>query len=149
MPLTSFHCTVCTVRLDALLTRLCVRAASNNKPEIEAYSADPERDIESRREKTAASSHDEKEAAGDNHAPTFNVAILNQDYEGKPTEHELATLRRVPGRVPVVAYFLCAIEFCERASYYGEQASTRREFDSIFHARRRGGGEGECRIFWR
>lgn len=27
----------------------------------------------------------------------------------------------MPGRVPLVAYLLCAIEFCERASYYGCQ----------------------------
>lgn len=46
---------------------------------------------------------------------------MDQDYPGKPTEEELATLRRVPGKVPTVAYFLCAIEFCERASYYGCQ----------------------------
>lgn len=41
------------------------------------------------------------------------------DYEGKPTEEELKTLRRVPGAVPTVAYMLCIVEFCERASYYG------------------------------
>ena len=49
-----------------------------------------------------------------------DVAILNVDYEGKPTEEELATLRRVPGKLPAVAYLLCAVEFCERASYYGK-----------------------------
>lgn len=31
----------------------------------------------------------------------------------------MATLRRVPGALPTVAYLLCAVEFCERASYYG------------------------------
>lgn len=56
---------------------------------------------------------------GDAHAPIYDIAVLNQDYEGKPTEEELATLRRVPGKVPVIAYLLCAVEFCERASYYG------------------------------
>ncbi|KAM0470724.1 hypothetical protein ACHAPX_009782 [Trichoderma viride] len=50
------------------------------------------------------------------------VAILNQDYEGKPTDEEFATLRRVPGKIPTVAYLLCAVEFCERASYYGTLA---------------------------
>lgn len=44
---------------------------------------------------------------------------MNVEYEGKPTEEELATLRRVPGKIPTVAYLLCAVEFCERASYYG------------------------------
>ncbi|KAJ9130966.1 Major facilitator superfamily transporter peptide [Pleurostoma richardsiae] len=57
---------------------------------------------------------------GDEHAPIYAPA-LEVDYEGKPTEEELATLRRVPGGLPTVAYLLCAVEFCERASYYGCQ----------------------------
>jgi hypothetical protein len=57
---------------------------------------------------------------GDSHPPLYDVAVLNHDYEGKPTEEEMKTLRRVPGGVPMVAYMLCAVEFCERASYYGE-----------------------------
>lgn len=36
-----------------------------------------------------------------------------------PTKEELKTLRRVPGSLPVVAYVICAVEFSERASYYG------------------------------
>jgi dipeptide/tripeptide permease len=36
-----------------------------------------------------------------------------------PTDHELATLPKVAGTMPVSAYFLCAVEFAERASYYG------------------------------
>lgn len=36
-----------------------------------------------------------------------------------PTEEELASLRRVAGSMPVSAYVLCAVEFAERASYYG------------------------------
>jgi dipeptide/tripeptide permease len=43
---------------------------------------------------------------------------MDEDYEGKPTEEELRTLRRVPGNLPLVAYMIC---FCERASYYGVQ----------------------------
>ncbi|KAL7918327.1 hypothetical protein ACQKWADRAFT_316602 [Trichoderma austrokoningii] len=64
----------------------------------------------------------EKEAFEDSPADFHqgqSVAILNQDYEGKPTDEEFATLRRVPGKIPTVAYLLCAVEFCERASYYG------------------------------
>ncbi|KAM3560329.1 hypothetical protein MY1884_002997 [Beauveria asiatica] len=48
-----------------------------------------------------------------------DVEILNKDYDGKPTDEELETLRRVPGALPTTAYLLCAVEFCERASYYG------------------------------
>lgn len=60
----------------------------------------------------------EKESEDDGHAPVYTSA-LQVDYEGKPTDEELATLRRVPGKIPTVAYLLCIVEFCERASYYG------------------------------
>lgn len=46
---------------------------------------------------------------------------MAEDYEGKPTEEELQTLRRVPGKIPTIAYLICVVEFCERASYYGVQ----------------------------
>ncbi|KAK0612785.1 major facilitator superfamily domain-containing protein [Bombardia bombarda] len=52
-------------------------------------------------------------------APGYANSIA--DYEGKPTEEELNTLRRVPGSLPIVAYMICIVEFCERASYYGVQ----------------------------
>ncbi|KFY75119.1 hypothetical protein V499_04894 [Pseudogymnoascus sp. VKM F-103] len=58
----------------------------------------------------------------DRHAIT-NVSeeklAIDDDYENKPTDEEKATLRRVPGSLPAVAYLICAVEFCERASYYG------------------------------
>lgn len=43
------------------------------------------------------------------------------DYEGKPTEEERVTLRRVADKLPTVAYVMCAVEFAERGSYYGIQ----------------------------
>ncbi|KAL1301405.1 hypothetical protein AAFC00_005664 [Neodothiora populina] len=49
------------------------------------------------------------------HAP----GLTDEDYEGKPTEEERVTLRRVAGSIPTVAYVICAVEFAERASYYG------------------------------
>ncbi|KAG7285611.1 hypothetical protein NEMBOFW57_010240 [Staphylotrichum longicolle] len=60
-------------------------------------------------------------ASGDRHAPYHDPAIMESDYEGKPTEEELAVLRRVPGTIPTLAYLICVVEFCERASYYGIQ----------------------------
>jgi hypothetical protein len=36
-----------------------------------------------------------------------------------PTEDELQSLRRVAGKMPMTTYLLCAVEFAERASYYG------------------------------
>lgn len=38
-----------------------------------------------------------------------------------PTEEEKNSLRKVAGKIPGVAYWLCAVEFAERASYYGVQ----------------------------
>lgn len=46
------------------------------------------------------------------------VDVLLDDYEGRPTEQELGTLRRVAGNIPGTAYILCFAEFCERGSYY-------------------------------
>ena len=46
---------------------------------------------------------------------------MEAEYEGKPTEEELKTLRRIPGNLPIIAYLICIVEFCERASYYGVQ----------------------------
>lgn len=60
-------------------------------------------------------------SAGDKHAPYFDPAVMDGDYDGKPTEEELAVLRRVPGTIPILAYLICIVEFCERASYYGVQ----------------------------
>jgi hypothetical protein len=36
-----------------------------------------------------------------------------------PTAEEKDTLRRVAGKLPTIAYWLCAVEFAERASFYG------------------------------
>ncbi|RYP90071.1 hypothetical protein DL770_003810 [Monosporascus sp. CRB-9-2] len=58
---------------------------------------------------------------GDRHAPYLDPSILEGDYEGKPTEEELKTLRRVPANIPIVAYLICIVEFAERSSYYGVQ----------------------------
>jgi dipeptide/tripeptide permease len=36
-----------------------------------------------------------------------------------PTEEEKTSLRKIAGKVPTAAYWLCAVEFAERASFYG------------------------------
>ncbi|KZF20928.1 PTR2-domain-containing protein [Xylona heveae TC161] len=51
-----------------------------------------------------------------------NTVVTYTDGEDEleePTTEELATLRKVAGPVSKVAYTLCAVEFAERASYYG------------------------------
>ncbi|KAI0527872.1 major facilitator superfamily transporter peptide [Xylaria bambusicola] len=57
----------------------------------------------------------------DKHNAYLDPVLMEADYEGKPTPEELLTLRRVPGSLPVVAYLICIVEFCERASFYGVQ----------------------------
>ncbi|KAB5579903.1 H+/oligopeptide symporter [Coniochaeta sp. 2T2.1] len=49
-------------------------------------------------------------------------ASTDLDPSEIPTEHELKTLRRVPGSLPLIAYYICAVEFAERSSYYGISA---------------------------
>ncbi|KAK3361768.1 hypothetical protein B0T24DRAFT_561305 [Lasiosphaeria ovina] len=46
---------------------------------------------------------------------------VHETYHGLviPTEEERSTLRRVAGKMPSTCYYLCAVEFAERASYYG------------------------------
>jgi len=58
---------------------------------------------------------------GDAHAPYLDNFTMDEDYDGKPTEEELKSLRRVPGSIPIIAYLICIVEFCERGSYYGVQ----------------------------
>jgi POT family proton-dependent oligopeptide transporter len=48
-------------------------------------------------------------------------SIQINEYE-RPTEEELATLRRVSGQIPWTAYAVAFIELCERFSYYGTTA---------------------------
>lgn len=39
-----------------------------------------------------------------------------------PTDEELATLRRVSGKIPWTTYTIAFVEMCERFSYYGTTA---------------------------
>ncbi|KAG5986785.1 hypothetical protein E4U54_005266 [Claviceps lovelessii] len=61
-------------------------------------------------------SQPQKDPAGQH---SIDEAAPESVCEDTPTAEELATLRRVPGRIPVVAYLLCGVEFCERASFIG------------------------------
>jgi len=51
----------------------------------------------------------------DNEVPTVG------ELHNSPTEEERRTLRRVAGKLPTIEYLICAVEFAERASYYGVQ----------------------------
>lgn len=94
-------------------------------PERELTCREREADFEQNPATASEKIADEKAlTATDGHHRHHDIAVLNMDYEGKPTDEELATLRRVPGKIPMVAFLLCAVEFCERASYYGKHPST-------------------------
>ncbi|OAA45608.1 Oligopeptide transporter [Metarhizium rileyi] len=45
--------------------------------------------------------------------------MLDDDYEGKPTDEEMKTLRRVSGKIMWSMWTIAFVELCERFSYYG------------------------------
>ena len=50
-------------------------------------------------------------------------SMVERELYPAPTEQEAATLRKISDSIPRVAWLLCAVEFAERASYYGVQVS--------------------------
>ena len=46
-------------------------------------------------------------------------SVVDYDAYPSPTDEERSTLRKVADSIPSVSYWLCAVEFAERASYYG------------------------------
>ncbi|KYK54249.1 hypothetical protein DCS_06206 [Drechmeria coniospora] len=47
------------------------------------------------------------------------TTVLDEDYEGRPTEEEFRTLRRVSGKIMWSMWTIAFVELCERFSYYG------------------------------
>src|SRR3569833_2707869 len=52
-------------------------------------------------------------------APLKTSASLRQEKCPLPNEHELATLRRVPDKIPWNIITIAFVELCERFSFYG------------------------------
>ena len=48
-------------------------------------------------------------------------SVIDREMYPTPTDEERSSLRKVADSIPGVAYWLCAVEFAERASYYGVQ----------------------------
>ena len=48
-------------------------------------------------------------------------SVVDREQYPPPTDEERSTLRKVADSIPSVSYWLCAVEFAERASYYGVQ----------------------------
>jgi dipeptide/tripeptide permease len=63
---------------------------------------------------------DEKASQSASH-DLHDTRSMSNDAEDAPTEEEKISLRRMPDNLPIVAYVICAVEFSERASYYGVQ----------------------------
>jgi proton-dependent oligopeptide transporter, POT family len=49
-------------------------------------------------------------------------SVDDTDSESCPTEEDLATLRRIPGRIPWICFTVAFVELCERFAYYGTTA---------------------------
>jgi dipeptide/tripeptide permease len=62
----------------------------------------------------------EKGIYGSSSSFSGSLPLDDEGNEGSyPTEQEQQSLRKVAGKVPTIAYWLCAVEFAERASFYG------------------------------
>jgi proton-dependent oligopeptide transporter, POT family len=64
---------------------------------------------------------DKELAAGpldvEKHPPTYYAS--DEEYDDKPTEEELHTLRRIAGPIKWGMFTIAFVELCERFSYYG------------------------------
>ncbi len=67
----------------------------------------------------ARGSMDVRKASVARHSVRDVELVLDEDYEGKPTEEEMHTLRRVSGRIMWSMWTIAFVELCERFSYYG------------------------------
>ncbi|OJJ45859.1 hypothetical protein ASPZODRAFT_152832 [Penicilliopsis zonata CBS 506.65] len=69
--------------------------------------------------------HQNEKTAAVTEESTSTLRVADGVYDGdiylgpSPTAHELQTLRKVAGSIAGSGYWLCAVEFAERASYYG------------------------------
>lgn len=53
---------------------------------------------------------------------TATAATTDEELYERPTKAEERTLRRVPGKVPWIAYTIAFVELCERFSFFGTTA---------------------------
>lgn len=68
----------------------------------------------------------EKQIAMENKEPFPAHLVDSDDDDGtgliKPSEEDLQTLRRVPAKLPWIAFTVAFVELCERFAYYGTTA---------------------------
>lgn len=75
----------------------------------------------------------EKQIAMENKEP-FLTHIVESDDESmveKPSEEDLHTLRRVPAKMPWIAFTVAFVELCERFAYYGTTAVSKFRLSSV------------------
>lgn len=77
---------------------------------------------------------DEKHNLAISEKQDFSIEPVSQSYVGDdddlktiPTDEELATLRRVSGKLPWQTFTVAFVELCERFSYYGTTAVCKRK----------------------
>ena len=70
-----------------------------------------------------AAQHRDTEAQDVQKVVNPEICVIEHDNELRaPTQHELQTLRKVPGSIPATAYLLCFVDFAERASWFGARS---------------------------
>jgi proton-dependent oligopeptide transporter, POT family len=55
-------------------------------------------------------------------APSVQSSSDNDSLPRLPTDEELETLRRIPAKIPWIAFTVAFVELCERFAYYGTTA---------------------------
>lgn len=66
----------------------------------------------------AATDHGVQEKDLESASASSRQTPTGEDYT-VPTAEEQATLRKIAGGIPPIAYLICVVELAERASYYG------------------------------
>ncbi|RDW65209.1 hypothetical protein BP5796_09901 [Coleophoma crateriformis] len=69
-------------------------------------------------ENIGAPYHSKEAPEDDVEAVTAGDGVDESEYPA-PTEEEKTTLRKISDKIPAASFALCAVEFAERASYYG------------------------------
>jgi len=87
-------------------------------PDIAAAEVSMARDEKSKEKPMEAS----KETAVQPTAAAADIDSTTETDDEIPSEEDLETLRRVPGRVPWICFTVAFVELCERFAYYGTTA---------------------------
>ncbi|ODA81257.1 hypothetical protein RJ55_04221 [Drechmeria coniospora] len=62
---------------------------------------------------------DDRKPSVSHHSLADVATVLDEEYDGRPTDEEFLTLRRVSGKMLWSMWTIAFVELCERFSYYG------------------------------